>query len=682
MHSPPITPWLKVERFEYERLEDRSALVQLLANLDVQLGAPAGAMLIVENGALRSAHMASCCDTFNRRRKGLLWRASFSVALDVVEYPEALFKLAAHDRVAIALPTPKLGRIDVRDATRTRLLGGARIRRHVVAIAAGLAIATASGSVVGVAAAGASGDQPAAPADTTATVPSGSTAPPSTPPEPATDTGATSTPTPAPPTSDATTPTSAPPTHDTTTPTPAPPTPDTTTPAPAPATSDTTSPTTPAPAAATPPPASNSSTAPAPGSASHATPAPKATDRPAAAHHLHRAQHGHHRHDSKPSHRHGTSHKPAHHDQSSSTTHVDQPAKHHRARPHKHQPAGHHVARSHEHGSPDHDVASAPEPQEPTVQSTPPAATQPVGPTTANAWTDALSPNPFTAGELSQLSSVLAWGDQPPPFLIPIYKAAARRYHVPWKILAAINSIETNYGRNLNVSSAGAIGWMQFMPATWRMYAVAADGRGQPNPFNPRDAIFSAARYLAANGARHNLRRAIFAYNHADWYVEAVLLKAQEISGLPFTQGPRAKLLPNGLAAAPAKAPAAVKAIIAAGNEIAGKPYVYGAAHGLPLLAIASAYDCSSSVEHLLYGARLLPVTDGASSASLESFGQPGPGRWVTIYASAGHVFIYVAGLRWDTHNAAGLGDGSAGIGWHPLVRSSDGFIARHPAGL
>jgi hypothetical protein len=149
-----------------------------------------------------------------------------------------------------------------------------------------------------------------------------------------------------------------------------------------------------------------------------------------------------------------------------------------------------------------------------------------------------------------------------------------------------------------------------------------------------------------------------------------------------LTSGPRAQLLPGGLAAAPAAAPPAVTAMIAAGNAIAGKPYVYGAAHGLPLDQVAPAYDCSSSVEHLLYGARLLPVTDGAASGALESFGAPGPGRWVTIYASADHVFMYVGGLRWDTWNAAGPQDGGTGIGWHPLVRSAAGFVARHPVGL
>ena len=123
------------------------------------------------------------------------------------------------------------------------------------------------------------------------------------------------------------------------------------------------------------------------------------------------------------------------------------------------------------------------------------------------------------------------------------------------------------------------------------------------------------------------------------------------------TAGPRAPLLPERARRRRRRgAPLAVKEIIAAGNQIAGKPYVYGGGHGLPLSEIAPAYDCSSSVEHLLYGARLLPVDYDAASGTLESFGQPGPGQWVTLYASADHVFMYVAGLRWDTHNAAGAG--------------------------
>jgi len=152
--------------------------------------------------------------------------------------------------------------------------------------------------------------------------------------------------------------------------------------------------------------------------------------------------------------------------------------------------------------------------------------------------------------------------------------------------------------------------------------------------------------------------------------------------GLELTSGSRSRLLRDGEATAPADAPAAVKGIIAAGNQIVGKPYVYGGGHGLPLNQIAASYDCSSSVAHLLWGGGLLPVNTDMTAAEFERWGDPGPGHWVTIYASADHVYMYVAGLRWDTHNAAGPDDGSAGIGWHPLVREDTGFVVRHPPGL
>jgi hypothetical protein len=120
-----------------------------------------------------------------------------------------------------------------------------------------------------------------------------------------------------------------------------------------------------------------------------------------------------------------------------------------------------------------------------------------------------------------------------PPFLLPVYQAAGIEYGVRWEVLAAINEIETDYGRNLNVSSAGALGWMQFMPATWQQYGVDANRDGLKDPFNPVDAIFAAARYLRAAGAETDVRRAIFAYNHADWYVDSVLMRARLIGGLP-----------------------------------------------------------------------------------------------------------------------------------------------------
>src|SRR5258707_485820 len=103
-----------------------------------------------------------------------------------------------------------------------------------------------------------------------------------------------------------------------------------------------------------------------------------------------------------------------------------------------------------------------------------------------------------------------------PPFLLSIYQAAGIQYGVRWEILAAINEIETDYGRNLNVSTAGALGWMQFLPSTWKRWGVDANHDGRKDPFNPVDAIFAAARYLKAAQADTDVRKAIFAYNHAD----------------------------------------------------------------------------------------------------------------------------------------------------------------------
>ena len=92
-----------------------------------------------------------------------------------------------------------------------------------------------------------------------------------------------------------------------------------------------------------------------------------------------------------------------------------------------------------------------------------------------------------------------------PPFLLPIYLAASERYGVPWQVLAAINEVESDYGRDLSTSSAGAEGWMQFLPAEWYVFGVDANGAGVRDPSNPADAVFAAARYLAAAGAAQNL---------------------------------------------------------------------------------------------------------------------------------------------------------------------------------
>ncbi len=122
-----------------------------------------------------------------------------------------------------------------------------------------------------------------------------------------------------------------------------------------------------------------------------------------------------------------------------------------------------------------------------------------------------------------------------PENLIPIYQQAAETMKISTgggytgaTVLAGVNSQETSFGSNLNVSSAGANGWMQFMPKTWEGIRRDGDGDGIANPYNPYDAIYSAARYLKTEGAPGNWRKALFGYNHADWYVNAVLEKARK----------------------------------------------------------------------------------------------------------------------------------------------------------
>jgi len=107
--------------------------------------------------------------------------------------------------------------------------------------------------------------------------------------------------------------------------------------------------------------------------------------------------------------------------------------------------------------------------------------------------------------------------------LLELWQSAGQGYGVPWQVLAAINKIESNFGQNMGPSSAGALGWMQFIPSSWMRWGMDADGDGLADPWDPEDAVFAAARYLAAAGAHEDLERAIFAYNHAQWYVDDVL---------------------------------------------------------------------------------------------------------------------------------------------------------------
>lgn len=129
---------------------------------------------------------------------------------------------------------------------------------------------------------------------------------------------------------------------------------------------------------------------------------------------------------------------------------------------------------------------------------------------------------------------------------------------------------------------------------------------------------------------------------------------------------------PGGMAQAPAGAPEAVALVIAAGNAISGLPYSYGGGHAS---FQASAYDCSGSVSYALAAAGL--VSSPLDSTGFMSWGEPGPGQWITVYANAGHAYMVVGGWRFDTSALS-----SGGTRWTRAQRSSAGFVARHPPGL
>jgi hypothetical protein len=449
------------------------------------------------------------------------------------------------------------------------------------------------------------------------------------------------------------------------------------------------------------------------------------------------------------------------------------------------------------------------------------------------------APNPNQALAIPSLPSSSCAGVGVPPVLVPIYRRAALAYDLGPQgpsVLAGINEVETAFGTNLNVSSAGAQGWMQFMPSTWETYGVDANGDGVADPYNPEDAIFAAARYLSAAGMPADTYGAIFAYNHADWYVaevlanancyaasvggavlgapalapqlqvlscrsdsgpdrevpadylnafegaaaryglgergvwalaaigrlesnfgrgmtkqqldtagplgleptewrhyrvdgngdgrivhsspadsaatlarliwsrgsiragvfshnqaewyvQAVLAEADQMQGhctshyvdwsiAPLSSGPEPAgsiaTLVNGIANPPQEAPPAVKAAINAANSISTLPYIWGGGHGS---WYAPGYDCSGAVSFALFGGGLLdrPLTSG----ELESYGEPGPGRWITIYASPTHTYAVIAGLRWDT-----VGDAEGtGPRWHLEPPYPEGFVVRHPIG-
>jgi hypothetical protein len=146
-----------------------------------------------------------------------------------------------------------------------------------------------------------------------------------------------------------------------------------------------------------------------------------------------------------------------------------------------------------------------------------------------------------------------------------------------------------------------------------------------------------------------------------------------QVTGTPalLTPGESAEYLSESQASVPSAAPAAIAGAIEAANSIATTPYVWGGGHGS---FESSGYDCSGSVSFALHGGGFLESP--LDSTGLETWGEPGPGKWITVYANAEHAWMVIAGIAFDTV-------GGPGPRWHnPWVDSPEGFVARHPAGL
>jgi hypothetical protein len=285
----------------------------------------------------------------------------------------------------------------------------------------------------------------------------------------------------------------------------------------------------------------------------------------------------------------------------------------------------------------------------------------------------------------------------PPSGLIPIYGAAAKKYRLGPRgasILAAINYVETDYGRSPlpgvkrgTKNSAGAAGPMQFLfPSSWEMYGVDGNKDGFADVYNATDAIYSAANLLHAEGAPKDWYHAIFAYNHADWYVRKVLSKAGSYGTLECEPSELGEL-PSG------KLQRLV--YVARWIQSLHEPYCWGGGHSAkpgPSPPNAEGYcddvdgkriygstdtglDCSGSVRWLLVLTGY-PDPGGIASDSFASTYIPGPGQHVTIWSNSGHVFISIDGTDWGTsssHYRHGPGFG---------YQSTSGFVPSHPPGL
>ncbi len=314
-----------------------------------------------------------------------------------------------------------------------------------------------------------------------------------------------------------------------------------------------------------------------------------------------------------------------------------------------------------------------------------------------------------------------------PSDYLELYRAAGARYGIDWAVLAGIGKVECDHGRDPDpscrregaVNQAGAGGPMQFLAATWAVYGVDGDDDGRRDRWDAADAIYSAANYLHAVGAPASYSRAIFAYNHSASYVRSVLswatryrkaassarpevteedgwaqtVRDRTSTPVELIEGSIARLARGDghVALIPTRVPASVQAMLIGGNELQSLPY---GPDGHPDPRGAPDEDCSSTVNYVLSRAGLRPideiVRDNPLAQDYVGWGVPGPGRWVTIYATdipTPHVFLVIAGLRLDTsHAGTDVGPNRNQDG--PRWRIFDGiptwahWSVRHPPGL
>ncbi len=314
------------------------------------------------------------------------------------------------------------------------------------------------------------------------------------------------------------------------------------------------------------------------------------------------------------------------------------------------------------------------------------------------------------------------------PF-VAMYQDAAKVYGVNPFLLMAVHEDETSFGSSTQpgvrtgVNFAGCCaGPMQFYiagnatpaqggaGATWAGYANAYHKAKlarpasyplrfdkHPNVYDSYDAIYAAALYFKGLGAGRRLDQrtyqALLAYKGTPPasipyarhdYERAKAL--EQAASAPASRGPltlvpgnRVRILPSGLAAAPQDAPASVKGMVRAANEISNKPYLL--VH-YPTHINNPTYDCSSSSSHVLWGGRRFGRAPWTSGLFM-SYGKSGPGRWVSTYAHSGHMFIVIGGARFDTGRYdQGPNAGESGPRWRTGSRPMGGFVVRHPEGL